>query len=56
MQQAGARIRGFWNQRERVYELTEKGEQNMKVITEANEKIQNFLRNLGARATTPLPT
>lgn len=39
-------IKGVWNQRKRVYELTEKGEQNIKVITKANEEIQNFLRNI----------
>jgi len=39
-------IKGAWNQRKRVYELTEKGEQNIKVITKANQEIQNFLRNI----------
>ena len=39
-------IKGIWNQRKRVYMLTEKGEQNTKVITNANEEIQNFLRNM----------
>jgi DNA-binding PadR family transcriptional regulator len=39
-------IKGVWNQRKRVYILTEKGEQNTKVITNANEEIQNFLRNM----------
>jgi len=39
-------IKGVWNQRKRVYMLTEKGEQNTKVITNANEEIQNFLRNM----------
>lgn len=39
-------IKGTWNQRKRVYELTEKGEQNIKAITKANEEIQNFLRNI----------
>jgi len=39
-------IRGVWNQRKRVYVLAEKGEQNIKVITEANKEIQNFLRNI----------
>jgi len=39
-------IKGVWNQRKRVYELTEKGEQNMQVITKANQEIQNFLRNI----------
>jgi len=39
-------IKGIWNQRKRVYILTEKGEQNTKVITNANEEIQNFLKNM----------
>lgn len=39
-------IQGVWNQRKRVYTLTEKGEQNMKVITKANEEIQSLLRNM----------
>lgn len=39
-------IKGIWNQRKRVYTLTEKGEQNIEVITKANGKIQNFLRNV----------
>jgi len=39
-------IKGIWNQRKRVYILTEKGEQNTKVIMNANEEIQSFLRNM----------
>jgi len=39
-------IKGEWNQRKRVYKLTEKGEQNIKVVTKANDEIQNFLRNI----------
>jgi len=39
-------IKGVWNQRKRVYELTEKGQRDIKTITKANEEIQNFLRNL----------
>jgi len=39
-------IKGVWNKRKRVYTLTEKGEQNTKVITKANEEIQSFLRNM----------
>jgi DNA-binding PadR family transcriptional regulator len=39
-------IKGLWNQRKRVYTLTEKGEQNTKVIMNANEEIQSFLRNM----------
>jgi len=39
-------IKGVWNQRKRVYILAEKGEQNIKVLTKANEEIQSFLRNM----------
>jgi DNA-binding PadR family transcriptional regulator len=39
-------IKGVWNQRKRVYELAEKGEQNIKVIAKANEEIQDFLKNI----------
>ena len=39
-------IKGVWDDRKRVYELSEKGEQNIEVITKANEEIQNFLRNI----------
>jgi len=39
-------IKSVGNERKRVYELTEKGEQDIKVITKANEEIQNFLRNI----------
>jgi len=39
-------IKGVWNQRKRVYSLSVKGERNIKVITKANEEIQNFLRNI----------
>jgi DNA-binding PadR family transcriptional regulator len=39
-------IKGAWNQRKRVYELAEKGEQNIKVITKANQEVQDFLRSL----------
>lgn len=39
-------IKGVWNQRKRVYMLSENGEQNIKVITKANKEIQKFLRNI----------
>jgi len=39
-------VKGAWNQRKRVYALTEKGEQNIKLITNANKEIQNFLKNI----------
>jgi len=39
-------IKGAWNNRKRVYELSEKGERNIEIITKANDEFQNFLRNL----------
>jgi DNA-binding PadR family transcriptional regulator len=39
-------IRGVWDQRKRVYNLTEKGERDMKVIVKVNEEVQNFLRRI----------
>ena len=39
-------VKGVWNDRKRVYELSEKGEKNIEVITKANEEVQNFLRNI----------
>ncbi len=39
-------IKGIQNQRKRVYKLTEKGEQNAKVVTKANKEIQSFLKNM----------
>jgi len=39
-------INGVWNQRKRVYVLTENGERNIEAITKANDEIQNFLKNI----------
>jgi len=39
-------IRGVWSKRKRIYELTERGEQNIRAVMKANEEIQNFLRNI----------
>ena len=39
-------IKGVWNYRKRVYELSERGEQSIEVIMKANGEVQNFLRNL----------
>src|SRR3989337_2094370 len=36
-------IKGVWDDRKRVYELSEKGERNMEIITKANDEFQNFL-------------
>lgn len=39
-------IEGNWNQRKRVYLLTDRGEETIKAIVDANEKIKGFLVNL----------
>lgn len=39
-------IKGVWDQRKRVYKLTEKGEGDIKAVTKANAEIQKFLRNI----------
>jgi DNA-binding PadR family transcriptional regulator len=41
-------IRGVWDHRKRVYELSDRGEQNIEVIIKANDAVQNFLRNLSS--------
>ena len=38
-------IKGVENQRKRVYSLTEKGEQSIKIMAKANKEIQDFLRS-----------
>ena len=45
-------IRGVWNERKRVYELTEKGKRDMKVIAKVNEEVQKFLRGISLLNTT----
>jgi DNA-binding PadR family transcriptional regulator len=39
-------IEGVWNHRKRVYELTERGEQDIGAIKKANDEIQSLLRNI----------
>lgn len=39
-------IKGVQNQRKRVYALTDKGERNAQVVTNANKEIQSFIRNM----------
>jgi len=39
-------IEGTWDKRKRVYILTEQGEQDMRVITNANGEIHNLLRKI----------
>ncbi|MGQ9460442.1 MAG: PadR family transcriptional regulator [Candidatus Bathyarchaeaceae archaeon] len=42
-------IRGIWAKRKRVYELSEKGEQNIEAILNANDKIKSLITNLLTR-------
>ena len=39
-------IVGSWNQRKRVYKLTDKGEETIKAIMNANDKIQYLMTSL----------
>lgn len=39
-------IAGIWNHRKRVYRLTEKGDETIKAILKANDKIQCLMSNL----------
>lgn len=39
-------IEGTWNERKRVYKLTEKGKKTIETILNANDKIQNFITAL----------
>jgi len=39
-------IEGTWNERKRVYKLTEKGKKTIETILNANDKLKNFITNL----------
>jgi DNA-binding PadR family transcriptional regulator len=39
-------IEGTWNERKRVYQLTEKGRKTIETILSANDKIKNFITGL----------
>ena len=39
-------IEGKWNERKRVYKLTDKGERTISAILSANDKIHYFIKNL----------
>lgn len=39
-------IEGKWNERKRVYVLTEKGEKTIKAILNANDQIEGFMASL----------
>jgi DNA-binding PadR family transcriptional regulator len=42
-------IKGVWNQRRRVYTLTEKGKQTIKTILKADDQFHVFLRTIFGR-------
>ena len=44
-------IKGVWNERKRVYELTEKAQQEARIIAKVNDGVQNFLRNVVIQST-----
>ena len=39
-------IEGTWNERKRVYKLTDKGTKTIETVLSANDKIKNFITNL----------
>jgi DNA-binding PadR family transcriptional regulator len=39
-------IEGTWNERERVYKLTDKGRKTIETVLSANDKIKNFITGL----------
>jgi len=39
-------IEGTWNERKRVYKLTEKGKKTIETVLSANDKIKNFVTAL----------
>ena len=39
-------ISGAWNERKRVYKLTERGRKTVETILNANDQIKNFITNL----------
>ena len=39
-------VEGVWDERKRVYKLTEKGEKTIATILNAHEKIEGFMSNL----------
>ncbi|MEM3622663.1 MAG: PadR family transcriptional regulator [Candidatus Bathyarchaeia archaeon] len=46
-------IEGTWNERKRVYQLTEKGRKTIETILSANDKIKNFITGLLKVQSTP---
>jgi len=46
-------IEGTWNERKRVYKLTDKGKKTIETVLNANDKIKNFITNLLKVQSTP---
>ncbi|MBT0159896.1 PadR family transcriptional regulator [Candidatus Bathyarchaeota archaeon A05DMB-2] len=47
-------VEGVWDERKRIYRLTEKGEKTIETTLNANEKIKGFMSNiLKVQATAP---
>jgi len=46
-------IEGTWNERKRVYKLTDKGRKTIDTVLNANDKIKNFITGLLKVQSTP---
>jgi DNA-binding PadR family transcriptional regulator len=46
-------VEGVWDERKRIYKLTEKGQKTIETILNASDKIKGFMANLLKVQTTP---
>ena len=46
-------VEGTWDERKRVYKLTEKGEKTIDTLLSANDKIKGFMANILKTQNTP---
>lgn len=46
-------VEGTWDERKRVYKLTEKGEKTISTLLSANDKIKGFMANILKTQNTP---
>jgi DNA-binding PadR family transcriptional regulator len=46
-------VEGTWDERKRVYKLTEKGEKTIDTLLSASDKIKGFMANILKTQTTP---
>jgi DNA-binding PadR family transcriptional regulator len=46
-------VEGTWDERKRVYKLTEKGEKTIDTLLRANDKIKGFMANILKTQNTP---